>query len=61
MRVVDAEGQFVGFVKDIVGQKLLIGRPMAQDVEVAMAACKMSEDEVQLHASAGQIEKAEGS
>ncbi len=61
MRVVDAEGQFVGFVKDIVGQKLLIGRPAAQDIEVPMASCKMSEDEVQLHASGSQIEKAEGS
>ncbi len=61
MRVVDAEGRFVGFVKDIVGQNLLIGRPMARDVVVPMASCNMSEDEVQLHASAGQIEKAEGS
>ncbi len=61
MRVIDAEGQFVGFVKDIVGQNLLIGRPMARDVEVPLASCKMSEDEVQLQVSASQVETVEGS
>ncbi len=61
MRVVDAEGQFVGFVKDIVGQNLLIGRPLAQDIEVPIASCRMSGDEVELHMSKSQIETIEGS
>ncbi len=61
MKVVDAEGRFVGFVKDIVGQKLLIGRPAQPDVEVPMASCKMSENEVRLPGSGSQVDAAEGS
>ncbi len=59
MRVVDAEGQFVGFVKDIVGQNLVIGRPGAPDIEVPMVSCRMLADEVELPTSASQTDTVE--
>ncbi len=61
MRVVDADGKFVGFVKDIVGQKLLILRPGAHDIEVPMTSCRMAENEVALHVPESQIDTIEGS
>jgi hypothetical protein len=48
MRVVDAEDRFVGFVREIAGQYLVIGRPSATDIQVPMAACQMSADTVKL-------------
>jgi hypothetical protein len=48
MRVVDAEGRFVGFVREIAGQNLVIGRPAAADIQVPMATCQMSADWVKL-------------
>jgi hypothetical protein len=48
MRVVDAEGQFVRFVRKIAGQNLVIGRPSASDIQVPMATCQMSADRVKL-------------
>ncbi len=56
MRVVDREGRFVGFVREIVGQNLLIGRPAAHDIEVPLASCRISEDEVKLHVSGSQLD-----
>ncbi len=46
MRVVDAEGQFVGFVKEIKGQDLVIGRP---------SACDMSTEGVKLSLDAHEV------
>ncbi len=48
MRVVDAEGQFVGFVRGIAGQNLVIGRPSTTDIQIPKATCEMTADKVKL-------------
>jgi hypothetical protein len=55
MRVVDAEGRFVGFVREIAGENLVIGRPSASDIEVPMAACEMSADKVKLNLDGPEV------
>ncbi len=60
MRVVDVEGKFVGFVKEVVGENLVIVRPMEADVRVSMADCRMSSELIELNLSADEIAKMGG-
>ena len=60
MRVVDVDGEFVGFVRQIVNQQLIIGRPSASDAHVSMAACQITADRVKLHISAAELAKMAG-
>ncbi len=55
MRVVDAEGQFVGFVREIAGLNLVISRPSASDIDVAMTDCQMSTDRVKLSLNGDEV------
>jgi hypothetical protein len=57
MRVLDAEGRFVGFAKEIENQMLVIGRPSAGDIEVPLGACHMCVDRVELSLLAHEIEQ----
>ncbi len=57
MRVVDANGRFVGFVREIVGQNLVIGRPAAADIEVPMATCQLGTETAQLNVPADEIDQ----
>ena len=55
MKVIDADGRFVGFVKQIQDQKLVIGRPSAADIQVPMAVCQMSTDKVKLNVPGDEL------
>jgi hypothetical protein len=55
MRVVDAEGRFVGFVKEIAGQNLVIGRPSASEIQIPIVDCEMTTDKVRLSLTAQEV------
>ncbi len=60
MRVVDADGEFVGFVRRVVGQKLVIVRPEAPEIQVPLDRCRLFDEVVMLYLSGGEMARLSG-
>ena len=60
MKVIGIEGRHVGFVKEIEGDHLVIGRPAATDIRVPLTDCRITPDNVvKLNIPANQIDGSE--
>ena len=57
MRVVDIEGRFVGFVKELQNQDSIVRRPAQEDLRVPAGAYRMSSDHVALTLPQGRVDR----
>jgi hypothetical protein len=58
VRVVGVLGGYVGFVRDFDGQRVVVGRPAASDLQVPASAWRISsENQVVLNVAAEEVNR----
>ena len=56
MQVLDADGEPIGYVKDVRDQWVLIDRPLARDITIPRERLRAAGDHIQLDIPASQVD-----